>query len=103
LNFSLCLVCGKVQGRWPVKGADRYFREFAKPKYWEAIVCFELPTRFEKPRNEWASLFFRSKTIEAVEYRMELMAAQKSYHVARWFVRPLRDGDTVPKDFEVIE
>lgn len=58
LNFHYCLMCGQIQGEWPVKGADKYLREFAEKRVWQAL--------FIGGEGTWTAEYYLAKTIEEV-------------------------------------
>jgi hypothetical protein len=62
VSFQYCLVCGQIQGKWPVKGADKYLREFAPKRLWEAIVIND--------GGYWSGYYFKSTTKEKIEYEL---------------------------------
>lgn len=63
VEIDYCLVCGQIQGKWPVKGAAKYLREYAPKKFWEAYLMWD--------DGSWNTAFFLSTTKEKVEDALE--------------------------------
>lgn len=63
IEIEYCLVCGQIQGKWPVKGAAKYLREYAPKKFWEVYLMWQDST--------WSTAFFLATTKEKVKWHVE--------------------------------
>lgn len=64
MNFSYCLVCGQIQGKWPVGGANKYMKEYAKPRYFKVA--------YADPEKETVELYFKAPLDDMVYAEMEV-------------------------------
>ena len=86
MNFSYCLVCGQIQGKWPVGGARRYLKEFAEPRYHEVTYLNDA--------DEMVTVYYKATLIEMVHAEVAKLTP-KGY--------TCNVLDKLDKDVEVIE
>lgn len=94
VNFSWCLVCGQIQGEWPVKSGQSYLDKYAPKRYWEVIVCPAM--------EEWFSMYFLAKTKEEVEEKMD-GGQYGGGNTIHFWVHEVCEETTIPEDAEVEE
>lgn len=63
MNFSYCLVCGQIQGKWPAGGAHKYLKEHAEPRYFKAAYAVS--------EKEPVELYFKAPLVDMVHAEME--------------------------------
>lgn len=63
VNISYCLVCGQIQGEWPVKGAASYLKKYARERIWAVTMIFG----GDIDHGRWERMFLQSKTAGAAE------------------------------------
>lgn len=68
VNISYCLMCGQIQGEWPVEAGVSYLIKYAEKKLWEVVVCVPpVQTANYEEKRPWYYLYFFAKTKEQVE------------------------------------
>lgn len=81
MNFSYCLVCGQIQGKWPVGGAKRYLEQYAPIRYHEVyLMCDD---------GSWSTIYFTARNVEKVK---EALKSEEFKHVVRHLIVTTDDG-----------